>query len=141
MIGGLIYLLFRNNGLLMFSWFGHLGLTPIIQSLRYSTLELKQFLPKWVVYSVPDFLWTYSLTAFMVIVWNNKLSSNNFFWILAAPLISIIFELGQLFGFIRGTFDLTDLLFILLAAYIPLKNISITKTSFKHYEQNNMVTY
>ena len=123
--GGLIYILFRADSLLMFRWFDKLGATAFISFCRQHTVG--QFsLPTWFIYSLPDALWIFSFTRLMLAIWQDKFSVQSIFWILIAPTIGLLSEIGQAFDFVRGTFDLSDLTFILIASalpfYSPIKN-------------------
>ena len=104
-IGGLIYILFRTDSLVMFKWFAALSLDKPIEYLRDSTLTVKNHLPDWFLFSLPDGLWIFSY---------------------------ITFELGQLFNIVPGTFDAIDLIFYIAGAVFPLvffkNNLLITKT-------------
>ena len=123
--GGLIYILFRADSLLMFRWFDKLGAGDFINSCRQHTVG--QFtLPTWVVYSLPDALWIFSFTSLMIAIWKGKFSIHSVFWVFIAPTIGLLSEIGQAFHFVRGTFDITDLTLILIAStlpfYSPIKN-------------------
>lgn len=118
LIGGLIYILFRADSLLMFRWFDNLGLGKTITALRQ--FNHGQFnLPTWTIFSLPDALWIFSFTNFMLIIWRDKFSEQSVLWILIAPTIGVLSEIGQAFHFVRGTFDLIDLTLILIASIIP----------------------
>lgn len=123
--GGLIYILFRADSLIMFSWFDKLGVGDLIQSFRHHTVG--QFsLPSWFAYSLPDALWIFSFTSLMIAIWRGKFSIQSIFWIFIAPTIGLFSEIGQAFHFVRGTFDIMDLSLILIAStlpfYSPIKN-------------------
>ena len=117
-IGGLIYILFRTDSLLMFRWLDMLGATAFIQSCRKYMID-RLNLPDWIIFSLPDALWVFSFTSLMLIIWHGKFSYNSIFWLLLAPIIGLFSELGQLVGIIPGTFDIIDLLLILLSAILP----------------------
>lgn len=48
-VGGLIYILFRPETLIMFDWFEKAGLLQFIQDLRTS-FKGKLILPQWIIY-------------------------------------------------------------------------------------------
>ena len=62
-IGGLIYLTFRGENLLMFNWLNELDLMYQIDNLR--AYNQKIYLYDWVLYSLPDGLW---LLAYLLII-------------------------------------------------------------------------
>lgn len=117
-VGGLIYILFRPETLIMFDWFEKAGLLQFIQDLRTS-FKGKLILPQWIIYNLPDALWILSFTNLMLLIWQLKLTKNSIFWILLAPTIGVFSELGQATGILAGTFDLNDLYFILAASITP----------------------
>ena len=101
LIGGLIYILFRADSLLMFRWFDNLGLGKTIIALRQ--FNHGQFnLPAWTIFSLPDALWIFSFTNFMLITWRDKFSGQSVLWIFIAPTIGVLSEIGQAFHFVRG---------------------------------------
>ena len=117
LIGGLIYILFRADSLLMFRWFDSIGLGQTIKSIRSSIGQPN--LPSWTVFSLPDALWIFAFTNFMLIIWRDKFSGQSIPWIFIAPTIGLLSEIGQAFHLVRGTFDLTDLTLIVIASIIP----------------------
>lgn len=119
LIGGLIYILFRTSSLLMFSWYKTFWLDGIINQLRKTTIPFAEFIPEWILFSLPDGLWIFSYICLILFIWKNSVSLKNIFWILIIPILAISSELGQLFGFITGTFDLTDLIFYILGMTLP----------------------
>ena len=106
--GGLIYLCFRSSSLLMFKLIEFLHLGVIVIFLRKAFL-LSSFMPKWVIYSLPDGLWMFSCTSLILNVWNNRLNKQSMVWIISMPAIAILSEFLQLFHLIRGTFDILDI--------------------------------
>lgn len=126
LIGGLIYILFRADSLLMFRWFDTIGLGQTIKTVRQ--LIGHSNLPAWTVFSLPDAVWIFSFTNFMLIIWRDKFYGQSLFWIFIAPTIGLLSEVGQAFHLIRGTFDTTDLTLILIASFLPF--ISKIKCSF-----------
>ncbi|MFS8085722.1 MAG: hypothetical protein ACMG6H_08845 [Acidobacteriota bacterium] len=114
--GGFVYICWRDPNLLMFKWFGALGLEPSIESLRLATSGGRTAVPHWLIYSLPDGLWVYALTALMIILWRGTDSlPTKVFWLSAGLLLGAGSELGQLAGVLPGAFDTIDLLVCLLA--------------------------
>ncbi len=121
--GGLIYILFRADSLVMFRWFDKLSATHLINSCRQHTVG--QFnLPNWVLYSLPDALWVFSFTSCMLVIWKYKFSVQSILWIFLAPIIGLLSEIGQAFHLVRGTFDYTDLILLLIASILPFIKIN-----------------
>ena len=129
LFGGLIYVLFRQDSLKMFSWFESINLSNAISELRLFTLPLSIHLPDWFLYSLPDGLWLFSYISFLLVVWSNVISKYNIHWVLLVPLIAVFSEIGQLIKVIPGTFDIIDLGFYLLGTALPILIFSKTNKS------------
>ncbi len=127
-VGGLIYVSFRNETLKMFSWFEAISISEIISNYRLLTLPLKQHLPDWFLYSLPDGLWLFSYVSIILLLWENTISKKNILWFSLIPTIAISSEIAQLFGLVPGTFDLIDLLFYFLGTLVPLSIFLKTQT-------------
>jgi hypothetical protein len=113
--GAAIYLLFRTPHLLVFSWTRAAGLAGMLASARHSLSPVAAAMPEWMLYSAPDGLWVYALTAAMLAVWRGDRSPGRYPWIAAGVVLGAGGELGQLAGFVPGTFDIADLLFSVAA--------------------------
>lgn len=117
-VGSTIYVLFREKTLLTFDWFSYLKLDFIIDSLRNNFYGYRTYIPKSILFSLPDALWVYSFTMFLSIYFKNRI------------LLSIIFigsittEISQLW-FVIGTFDIYDVIYMfalyLIAMYFIKK--------------------
>ena len=119
-IGGLIYIAYRTDTLLMFKWFAAISLDTPIEYLREMTMSTKSTLPGWFLFSLPDGLWIFSYITLTLLIWKNKITKQNVFWIGIIPLVAILSELGQLFGIVSGTFDIVDLTFYIVGVISPL---------------------
>lgn len=117
MVGGLIYIFFRTDKLLMFSWFKRLGLSNLISYIRLFSDEF--ILPEWVIYSLPNALWTYSFMFSFVLLWKNSINLYRYIWFALVFFISVGSEIGQLLKIVPGTFDFIDLFLCLIAIMIP----------------------
>jgi hypothetical protein len=93
-----------------------------------STRYFFQFFPEpsvhfplwnWVSFSLPDGLWTFSFVSFALIIFHEKNLARNVF-ICVALLAGPFLELLQLFHFIPGTFDVTDVLLQFVAGAAAL---------------------
>ena len=117
-VGSMIYILFREKELLMFNWFNYLKLNFIIDFLRNNFYKYRIYIPKSILFSLPDALWVYSFTMFLSIYYKNRI-------ILSAIFVgSIITEILQLW-FVVGTFDIYDVIYMftlyLIAMYFIKK--------------------
>jgi hypothetical protein len=110
-VGGIIYIIFRPESLLMFRWFNFLGISSLIYNLR-SSLYIKQitipFYYQPLIYSLPNALWLFSFVFSILYVWKDSKSKIKYFWILLICFIGIGGEIGQALKFIPGVFDITD---------------------------------
>ena len=104
-VGSVIYVLFREKTLLMFDWFSYLKLNFIIDSLRNNFYGYRTYIPKSILFSLPDALWVYSLTMFLSIYFKNRIFLSMIF------IGSIITEISQLW-FVIGTFDIYDVIYM-----------------------------
>ena len=118
LVGGFVYLAWRSQSLLMFSWVDAVGLDSLLHPLREFAAPMLPHVPKWVLFSLPDAAWVYSMTAAYVLVWRRAKSAAGLFWVSLGCLLGAGAELGQLVSLVPGTFDLTDL--CLIAAAAPL---------------------
>jgi hypothetical protein len=115
-VGGIIYICWRETNLLMFRWLGAVGLEPLTNNLRSLAAPAQRILPHWFVYSLPDGLWVYALTAFMLLVWRNTDPlPTKMLWCSLGLLLGPGIEIGQLAGVVPGTFDYGDLIVCLIA--------------------------
>lgn len=115
-VGGLVYILFRDTGMLMFRWAAALSLTESIAQARHAAAPLLPWIPEAILYSLPDGAWVFSCTAFFARLWHDGPLWNRIAWIGLGPALAIGGELGQLIpGFIPGTFDPVDMLFYVAA--------------------------
>lgn len=115
-IGGSIYLFWRPDSLLMFVWIDYLGLTDILMWIRGSLINYK--LPDWILYNLPNGVWTYSFTALLVYLWVESTSWKKYLYMLTPLTLGFSFELGQYFNIIPGTFCIGDILAHLTGAFI-----------------------
>ena len=112
-VGSVIYVLFREKTLLMFDWFSYLKLDFIIDSLRNNFYGYRTYIPKSILFSLPDALWVYSFTMFLSIYYKNRI-------ILSAIFVgSIITEILQLW-FVVGTFDIYDVIYMFVLYLIAM---------------------
>lgn len=117
-IGGLIYLLWRPPTLLMFSWCKSVGIFEFIQQMRSTLCFIKDYLPAWFVYSLPQALWCFSGLCCIHAIWINKTQTHECFWLAITLALPILTEIMQLFHVISGTYDIVDLVFVLIFFFV-----------------------
>lgn len=131
-VGGFIYIIFRTERLIMFNWFEYLRLSDQINILK-NIRNICSF-PNWVIYSLPDGLWTFSYVSISLQIWKFSMTRQNIFWIFSIPIVAVLSEFFQLFRLIPGTFDLIDIIFYLLGASMPYY-LSKNNLNIKIYEK------
>jgi hypothetical protein len=113
-IGATIYTLWRSKTLLVFAWYRWAGLETLVMSMRKEVAGFRHLLPGVFLYSLPDALWVYSLTALLQFVWTKQpMSWERRIWTLLPVCLGVGGEFGQLLHLIPGTFDWAD-----VAAYL-----------------------
>ena len=123
-LGAFVYVCFRQKDL-----FG-------ISSLAFPSLFPGQTLPYWVLFNLPDALWAYSLTSFIMILWMSITGRVSQLWFIVGVCVAICFELGQYFQIIEGTFDQLDLVWILAACIISWVVFNRKKLGGSQNEKN-----
>lgn len=120
-VGGMIYLLYRPQSILLFRVTDALGLEPYINSLRENASSA--ILPSIIIHSVPAGLWTASYLILMYC--NTKFYRRKTRMMLSLPLpvSMIVLEFMQLVGWCPGTFDFYDLICYVIPLIIFIKSI------------------
>ena len=117
-LGSIIYILFREKNLMMFKWFSFFKLDFVIDFLRENFYKYRIFIPKSILFSLPDALWVYSFTIFLSFYFKNKIILSSIF------VGSMLTEILQIW-FVIGTFDIYDLIYMfalyLIAMYFIKK--------------------
>jgi len=127
--GGLIYLLTRPDSLLMFDWLKKIGLAENIAIIR-SELRINDLLQNWVIYNSPAWIWTFSLTVLLGIIWNYKINKDSLTILLIPSFLGVLSEIFQKTEFINGTFDFIDLFLYLIGGISGL--LIIKSINYKH---------
>ena len=138
LVGGLIYTFWRKPTLLVFSWYDFVGLNGIVDSLRSGAQPYYSSLPEWFLFCLPDGLWVYAMTSFMAGLWVASPKPYLLFWISLAPVLAIGGELGQLFGFVEGTYETRDLVFY-LAGFTLAAFVVSGRNKRTNYEKHSLV--
>tara|TARA_B100000282_G_C31563255_1_gene413122 strand:- start:99 stop:515 length:417 start_codon:yes stop_codon:yes gene_type:complete len=120
LIGSYLYLKFRSETLLMFKWAKNLGLDFIVSSIRGSFESLNSDRMKYIIFSAPYGLWVISFCCFIGAIWHKDSSFSAIILRLIVPVIAVSSELLQFVGFLPGTFDINDLLVLIVSTIIGL---------------------
>ena len=118
--GSYLYLKFRSETLLMFKWAENLGLDFIVSSIRGSFESLNSDRMKYIIFSAPYGLWVISFCCFIGAIWHKDSSISAIILRLIVPVIAVSSELLQFVGFLPGTFDINDLLVLIVSTIIGL---------------------
>ena len=105
--GCAIYLLFRSKTLNIYQWCSALGLSNMINSLRYSVQDWK--ISDFTKFSLPDGLYCAAYILIMDAIWHYDSRIVKYIVLSFVPLITISSEVFQYFGLVKGTFDIYDL--------------------------------
>ncbi len=125
LLGGLIYVLYRDKSLLMFSWFESIGLNSVVEYIRDENTMIEPYY--WIRYNLPAGLWLFSYMFIIDAIWGSAKCKNRDFYIYILPIFALLSEFMQLFGLCPGTFDILDVISYLFA-------IILFKT-IKYYEK------
>jgi hypothetical protein len=118
--GGLIYILFRTDSLVMFGWFEQLRISEFIYNLRDAHLFPQFGSFKTIINTAPGGLWTFSYTVFLLFIWNLEFNFRNIFYFMSVPAAAVVSEIFQLTGLIPGTFNYLDIISYSAGAILPL---------------------
>lgn len=118
-LGLIIYIGFRVPTIKLFYFFEQKDLYVWVNQLRHEIYFLTEYLPDWVIFSLPDGLWLFSCISLILFIWKNneKLGS---VWALIALSLSISSEFLQHGKIIKGTYDSIDILFYFLGFFTSI---------------------
>jgi len=117
--GLLIYIIYRSQELLIFNWVNQLGLAGYLHYLR-KELFLSSSAPFWFKYNLPDGLWIYSFTSFMIFIWKNEINKKKYLWFFLCPILASFSEFLQFLDFFPGTYDFMDIVFYMIFGSLPI---------------------
>lgn len=120
-IGGMIYVLYRPDNILLFRVTDSLGMKPLIDVARLSASQVK--LPLFVINSLPAGLWAASYLMMMYITTRFHTRKVRLMLALPLPITAIVLEIMQYIGWCPGTFDIYDLLCYIVPLFIFIKSI------------------
>lgn len=110
----MIYICYRPLSLAMF-WLTNISEeTDWIMSLRHTA---PSNMPSWIIYALPDGLWSCSYTILVGTIWDFDLSKC-VYMLLFIPALGFISELLQGVGIVPGVFDWSDLIAYLLGGLL-----------------------
>lgn len=114
-IATLIYIIFRDDNIYLVSIYYQAEPLSQIRNFLDTCGLIKIHFPKWIIYSLPDGLW--SITCYsLVAIFMGKHITLPYYFILFVLIISL--EIGQLFHFINGTYDFTDVIMYIISFFL-----------------------
>lgn len=121
LIGGMIYVLYRPENLLLFRVTDIIGFTPLIDMVRSNTSNV--MLPSFMINSLPAGFWTASYLMMMYITTKYHTRRIRMMLALPLPVMAIVLELMQFLGWCPGTFDIYDLICYIVPLFVFIKSI------------------
>lgn len=121
-VGGLIYIIFRSESLLMFQWLKEIGIMEYVERLR---LEYGHYnIYEWVKNCMPAGLWLLSYLLIIDAIWRKENTLTYKIFIGLLPVLSFCSEIMQYYRLLPGTFDIMDICSYLVAIllFILIKN-------------------
>jgi len=98
LIGFIIYVLFRDKNIQLFIFFERIGVSNFINNIREHTLPFSEYIPKLILYNLPDAIWVYSFSIIMGIIWYR--TRYFIYWLSIGFVLGLSSELFQLFNII-----------------------------------------
>ncbi|HEX5727142.1 MAG TPA: hypothetical protein VFX98_16815 [Longimicrobiaceae bacterium] len=114
--GGAVYLLWRAPHLRLFRWAEAVRADGLVARLQLGAAGARESLPDLLLFSLPDALWAYALTAALALVWRARRGAAALAWVSLGAVLGVGSELGQLARAVPGTFDPADAVLCALAA-------------------------
>ncbi|MDB4730886.1 hypothetical protein OAF13_02430 [Akkermansiaceae bacterium] len=134
-LGGAIYVLWRPDSLLMFSWFDLLGIGRQIDWMRGAASGVEMGIPEWAIKSLPQALWFFGGNLMIISIWRAELRFGRLIWLLVLWGFAISLELGQAVAIVPGSYDHTDLLLLIIFGAAAL--ILSTKSNYEEPTRHN----
>lgn len=115
LFGAIIYGFFRK-----IVWLN--ACVPLIQveDIILGQSSLESWMIHFIIYTLPDAIWSFSLVIFVSALWINK-ESNCLLWIFFGLLLGTSFEIGQFFGLFNGYFCTDDLVASAIASLLAVQ--------------------
>ena len=126
--GGMVYILFRSESIMMFKWLPFLGSVRKMISVNHDI-----HYPDFLIYSMPDGLWLLSYILLIGTIWNFKYQ-RCLYIIMLLPIFAISHEILQLYHLVPGRFDVLDVVVYVIATITGLSVLVLSNyfTNIKH---------
>lgn len=148
-LGVFIYIFFRSRHLFYYNFFHILDIDENIREYRILIWKYRKSIPNWIIYSLPDGLWLYSLG--IALLYGSRSFTLDSLLFSGITCFMVFFEFFQRrfggHGSLVGTFDLTDIycftggfFLALLTSFFSIKNQLISfSQQIKNYTLNSLV--
>lgn len=120
-VGGMIYILYRPENILLFRLTDSIGIKPFINIARARASQV--ILPSFMINSLPAGLWAGSYLIMMFVTTKFHTRRIRLMLALPLPVMAIVLEFMQLGGWCPGTFDIYDLVCYVIPLIIFIKSI------------------
>ena len=107
-LGGIIYVLWHDESLIMFRWFDAFGFGAQVHSLRIYAEPYANILPQRVIFSLPQALWLFSGILLLRSIWGNDKHKGMQLWLVILLTMAFGIEYMQYLHWMPGTFDELD---------------------------------
>ena len=114
--GAGVYLLWRAPTLAGFGWARAAGLGGVVESARTWAAGARPHVPDLVLFTLPDALWAYALTAALALVWRRARGRAGAAFVGLGAVLIVGGEAAQALGALPGTGDPADAALGLAAA-------------------------
>lgn len=113
--GGVIYLLWRPDSIILFRWIEWLGVYDHLQVARSAVRGVK--LPYWLLYNYPNGAWTYAFTATLALIWADARPAKKVIYLLIPLFSGLLLEWGQFLSIYPGTYCRGDVIAHFVGAF------------------------
>lgn len=96
-----------------------------MKDITLGQFSLESWITHFIIYTLPDAIWSFSLVIFVGALWINR-ESNRLFWIFFGFLLGTSFEIGQFFGLFNGYFCVNDLVASAISSLLAIQFILIS---------------
>jgi len=123
--GSLIYVLWRRESLLVFTWLRAVGCGSLVLGARALLAPWRTHLPQFLLFSLPDAFWVYAFTSAIRLIWaGQRRSINTIFWVAVPSALALGSEMGQFLRIVPGTFDWSDVVAYSLAGLLASQAVA-----------------
>jgi hypothetical protein len=127
-LGGLTYVAFRTDSLLMFQWFAAIGLGAPVWHFREAAAAFRPPGADVLLFSAPNGLWLLSYCMIQSLIWRDRPRTGGLLWVCILYVVAVGSEIFQLLGLLSGRFDIRDLAAYTVAALLGVLLLTSGRT-------------